>query len=415
MNLENIEPHEIINITNKDKVLLLLDGYDEIAFLSQDNRDYRDIMETVFQYKNVIMTSRPNAITENISSKFERKVENTGLDNEGIEKYVYKSFEYDKELGIQLKSFLDTHSQIKEICEAPINTALICLIGSDPKIRDKFRGSSNENFNISRLYGEIIECLNNRYLAKPSIYKIKTEANNHLKNIMSFLEQIAYESLSTTGKLVENKRVENNKDTLDIDEVIEQGLLRREGQNYQFIHLTFQEFLAARHLKNQLLDNHTKSKTANFIGEHRNEPKYLMTLKFLAGIASNDDSQELTKIFWEAATCNINGILELGIEKKITLLTHLLTQSKIKGEFDDRIPHLRQIQNLIYDIVLKDITIWEQQIIDSGYLSEAIVRIANEKLRNKEATFQGFKTSVEIIAALANRTEWVVKLKFMKV
>ncbi|HJD62992.1 MAG TPA: hypothetical protein LFW14_05505 [Rickettsia endosymbiont of Degeeriella rufa] len=140
-----------------------------------------------------------------------------------------------------------------------------------------------------------------------------------------------------------------------------------------------------------------------------------MTLKFLAGIASNDDSQELTKIFWEAATCNINGILELGIEKKITLLMHLLTKSKIKGEFDDRIPHLRQIQNLIYDIVLKDITIWEQQIIDSGYLSEAIVRIANEKLRNKEATFQGFKTSVEIIAALANRTEWVVKLKFMKV
>ena len=64
MNLENIEPREIINISNKDRVLLLLDGYDEVAFLSQDNRDYRDIMEAVFQYKNVIMSSRPNAITE---------------------------------------------------------------------------------------------------------------------------------------------------------------------------------------------------------------------------------------------------------------------------------------------------------------------------------------------------------------
>lgn len=163
---------------------------------------------------------------------------------------------------------------------------------------------------LSRLYGEIIDWLNNRYLAKTQHkYKNKTEANNHLKNIMSFLEQIAYESLKTTGKLVENKRVENNKDTLDIDEVIEQGLLRREGQNYQFIHLTFQEFLAARYLKNQLLDNHTKSKIASFIGEHRNEPKYLMTLKFLAGIASNDDSKELIEIFWETTTCNVNGIL----------------------------------------------------------------------------------------------------------
>lgn len=407
MNLENIEPHEIINISNKDRVLLLLDGYDEVAFLSQDNRDYQDIMEAVFQYKNIIMSSRPNAITENINNKFERKVENTGWDSEGIEKYVYKSFEHDQMLGVQLKSFLDTHSQIKEICEVPINTALICLIWNDSDIRNKFRGSGNEDFNISRLYGEIIEWLNNRYLAKTQHkYKSKTEANNHLKNIMSFLEQIAYESLSTTGKLVEN-----NKDTLDIDEVTEQGLLRREGQHYQFIHLTFQEFLAARYLKNQLLDNHTKSKTASFIGGHRNEPKYLMTLKFLAGIASNDDSKELTEIFWEAATCNVNGILELGIEKKITLLMHLLAQSKIKDEFDNRIPYLEQIQNLIDDTVLKNITIWEQHIIDSGYLSESIVRVVNEKLQSKEATFQELKTSAEIITALANRNEWGSKIK----
>lgn len=203
-------------------------------------------MEAVFQYKNVIMSSRPNAITENINNKFERKVENTGWDSEGIKKYVYKSFEYDKEFGTPLKSFLDTHSQIKEICEAPINTAIICLIWSDQEIRQNLQTTSNENFNISRLYSEIINWLNNRHLAKNRHkYKNKTEANNHLKNIMSFLEQIAYESLSTRGKLVESKLVESKKNTLDIDEVIEQGLLRREGQNYQFIHLTFQEFLAA--------------------------------------------------------------------------------------------------------------------------------------------------------------------------
>ncbi|WP_341791844.1 hypothetical protein [Rickettsia endosymbiont of Gonocerus acuteangulatus] len=227
---------------------------------------------------------------------------------------------------------------------------------------------------------------------------------------MRFLEKIAYESLKTTGKLVESKLVESKKDILDIDEVIEQGLLKREGHNYQFIHLTFQEFLAARYLKNQLLDNKHLTKTASFIGERRNEPKYLMTLKFLAGIANNDDSKELTEIFWEAATCNVNGILELGIEKKITLLMHLLAQSKINGEFNNRIPHLTQIQNLIDDIVLKDITIWEQPIIDSGYLSETIVKIVNEKLRIK-STFQELKTAIGIIAALANKNEWGSKTK----
>ncbi|HJD55855.1 MAG TPA: NACHT domain-containing protein [Rickettsia endosymbiont of Pyrocoelia pectoralis] len=405
---KDINPEEIRNINDKDKVLLLLDGYDEVAFLSQNNRDYRDIMGAIFQYKNVIMTSRPNAIMENISSKFKRIVENTGWDNEGIEKYVSKNFEHDRELGEQLKSFLAINSQIKEICEVPINSALICLVWNDEDIRDKFQKNSKEDFNISLLYQEVIGWVNKRYLEKTqSRYKSKTEANNHLKNIMSFLEQIAYESINSTGKLVESKLVERKKDTLDIDEIIEQGLLRREGKNYQFIHLTFQEYLAARYLKNKLANEEEKSKTASFIGERRNEPKYLMTMKFLAGIVSNNDSQELTEIFWQSVTCNVNGILELGIERKIILLMHLLAQSEI----DSRIPHLKQIQELIDDTVLKDIISWEQHIIESGYLSEAIVKTVNEKLQNKEVAFQEFKTAIEIIVGSVNRNEWGSKTK----
>ncbi|AFB23737.1 NACHT family NTPase [Rickettsia rickettsii str. Colombia] len=70
---------------------------------------------------------------------------------------------------MQLKSFLDTHSQIKEICEVPINTALICLVWSDQAIRDKFqKKNSNQDF-ISRLYSEVINWLNNRHIEKNKI------------------------------------------------------------------------------------------------------------------------------------------------------------------------------------------------------------------------------------------------------
>ncbi|MEG8230860.1 hypothetical protein O6R16_07640 [Candidatus Rickettsia tasmanensis] len=88
-----------------------------------------------------------------------------------------------------------------------------------------------------------------------------------------------------------------------------------------------------------------------------------MTLKFLAGMVSNENNQELIEIFWEAVTCNVDGILELGIERKIILLMHLLAQSKINEKFNSRIPYLKQIQELIDEIVLKDITDWEQHII----------------------------------------------------
>ncbi|KJV79129.1 MULTISPECIES: peptidase [spotted fever group] len=137
---KDIKLEDIKSIQDKDRILLLLDGYDEVAVLSQSNLDYRDIMDSVFQYKNIVMNSRPNAVIEAMSNRFERKVDNTGWDSEGIEQqYVHKNFEYDKELGTPLKIFLDTHSQIKAICEVPINTELICLVWSDQTIRDKFQ------------------------------------------------------------------------------------------------------------------------------------------------------------------------------------------------------------------------------------------------------------------------------------
>ncbi|WP_230455919.1 hypothetical protein [Rickettsia rickettsii] len=105
-----------------------------------------------------------------------------------------------------------------------------------------------------------------------------------------------------------------------------------------------------------------------------------MTLKFLAGMVSNENNQELIAIFWKAVTCNVDRILELGIERKIILLMHLLAQSNINGKFDSRIPNLKQILYLIDEVVLKDITGWEQHIIDSGYLSEAIVKTVTSRI-----------------------------------
>ncbi|MDE8612065.1 N-acetylglucosamine kinase, partial [Rickettsia felis] len=367
----------------------------------------------------------PNAVIEEMSNRFERKVENTGWDSEGIEQYVNKNFEYDKELGVQLKSFLDTHSQIKEICEVPINTALICLVWSDKDIRDKFQKNSDEDFNISQLYQEVVIWLGKKYFQKFENERIVNITDGQILSTpeLQFLQEIAFEALVNTGKLVTHQLIkakldDKNFKTLNIEKINKLGLLKAEetgesiiNLNHQFIHLTFQEYLAACYLKNQLADNNTKYKAANFIGKHRNDPKYLMTLKFLAGIVNNDNNQELIEIFWEAVTCNVDGILELGIERKIILLMHLLAQSKINGKFDNRIPNLTQIQNLIDDIVLKDITIWEQHIIDSGYLSEKIIKTVNEKLRKSKTDFQELKASVGIITSLVNRHEWGSKTK----
>ena len=45
-----------------------------------------------------------------------------------------------------------------------------------------------------------------------------------------------------------------------------------------------------------------------------------MTLKFMAGIITRDQNKSNTKvaqIFWDAIICNIDGMIELGVETKI--------------------------------------------------------------------------------------------------
>ena len=82
---------------NKDKILLLLDGYDEIAHLkiikSEDTKEeYERLFTEIFTYKYVVLTSRPNAVDKVMREKFDRNIENTGLDQDGIKQYFVQYF-----------------------------------------------------------------------------------------------------------------------------------------------------------------------------------------------------------------------------------------------------------------------------------------------------------------------------------
>ena len=82
---------------NKDKILLLLDGYDEIAHLkiSEKKSEYNQLYDEIFSYKYVVLTSRPNAVDKVMRDKFDRKIENTGLDHAAIKRYFEQYFEKD--------------------------------------------------------------------------------------------------------------------------------------------------------------------------------------------------------------------------------------------------------------------------------------------------------------------------------
>ena len=83
------EPLELSDMywpSQNEKILLLIDGFDEVAHKRTD-KDFKRLFEEIFQHDNLILTSRPNAIDKDLEQKFDRKIENTGLDNSGIQQY----------------------------------------------------------------------------------------------------------------------------------------------------------------------------------------------------------------------------------------------------------------------------------------------------------------------------------------
>ena len=49
-----------------------------------------------------------------------------------------------------------------------------------------------------------------------------------------------------------------------------------------------------------------------------------MALKFLAGIIYKENNEKLTIAFWESMTCNIDGVIDLGIDRKVELFMNML-------------------------------------------------------------------------------------------
>ena len=379
-------------LDKRENVLLLMDGYDEIAHLA-NNSDHiaSEIIEEILSYPNLILTTRPHARLVS-TMVFDRKLENLGLDLDGVFRYVDVNFKEKTDLQYGLKDFLKANPYVQSMCTFPINAAMLCLIWSDEKIREKFKGK----FHITNLYQEVMFWLGKRYVKKFSdeesmvhLKKYRTDQEMSESQVLSLEEarlttEVAYYSfcekksrLAVNPSLIQ-KLIDDNPRYKELTVVMldKYGLLKPDGiedvanQNRYFIHLTFQEYLTAYRLKEKLSSKETRKETTKFITKHRNDPIFLTTFKFLAGLISKESDHQLEQAFWDAILCNIDGVIEVGLEQKVTLWMHLFEQVVDKEDLKLRNPNIELMANLIDKVVLENLLDWRQQIIYSGYLSD---------------------------------------------
>ena len=291
-------------------VLLMLDGFDELSPELRKNSLFLELI-TGRRLTNctLFVTSRPYAsqILKSLEI-FSRHVEILGFSEDHIKDCIKSAFpeESDKGKLDDLIQSLTSREDLLSLCYVPMNCAIVIAV---------YRGEELSLPNtVTELYKMYLTRALERYVRKTHlerIHKIRLESlPGDLDKRLNALAGIAYKLLINDKFIFSQEDLETcgvagmelEKMGLVTSFTIEDGY--GETENFQFLHLTIQEFLAAWHAS-QLCPE----EQAGIICDFSNSRLKLMRY-FLAGITKLQDQnvrEAFNQSFNDALTLDTPG------------------------------------------------------------------------------------------------------------
>ena len=295
-------------LKNPQKVLLIFDGIDEFKDNSKIGTENKKP-----QFKNsvdekmplsalyaklttgillkgaaVLTTTRPTALSCIESIRFHKILEILGFSSEQVEEYVTKFAEEDKEAGDTVKRHITSNINILSLCYIPASCFIIC---SSLFKMVKFHASKGLNLptSLTGIYKRAVkifylrhseECRNKPFTRKDfESDDLPPEEEKKLEK----LEKLAFEGIKEGRLIFGANEVRGMEDSALFHRLPDREVdsFSSEGQ-FCFIHLTMQEFFAAKHLTNM---SETELKT--FVQMNIKEGKWQLVFQFVAGLMEN--------------------------------------------------------------------------------------------------------------------------------
>ena len=277
-----------------ESVLVIADGWDELgeSQRQQDSFLYQFLFGNRFCLMSVVVTSRPSASAPlHELPDIDRFVEVRGFSKEHIVEYIQSEFTSDQGKADRLREQLEGNPLVESVCSVPLNCAIVCHLWRT--LEKAFPATMTE------LCTKIILNLVLRNIRKLDAYKSVLELPKFdslpadLQQSWWLLCEFAFQVLEKDQLVFSQEELEAFfPEGLVLDKrILCFGLLQSAGSvgvgiPFHFLHLTFQEYLAALHLARQPTDKQFenfrrhKSKSSS---QHR----FKMVWKFFFGINSN--------------------------------------------------------------------------------------------------------------------------------
>ena len=217
----------------------------------------------------VLVTSRPTALDISSKLKFDQTVEILGFTSDKIEKYVEQFCANNNKTDLKLKiwSHIESSSELKNLCYIPVNCFIVCVSLS------QCLDDSKEH--LPTTLTELYEVALN-YFKK---HHDRNQDEESYENVLKKLQQLAFNGMKNDTLIFPGQLVDKEMKESGLLHCLSNAIFEIQTQ-VCFIHLTVQEFLAAKHI----LETKKRKKIEAFISSHVKIGKWHLVLQFLAGL-----------------------------------------------------------------------------------------------------------------------------------
>ena len=240
---------------NQEKVLLILDGLDELPTRSKCHVD-KLLNRQILPFCFVLVTCRQErGISARKEFQFEIHFQIEGFTNKAASDFVMRYFEnISPTNGAKLMAEIKENTLLQALLNNPLNLLLLCVVFEDSQ--GKLPSSRTE------LYQTIVCCLLRRYCAKHSLISHSDDRilQKQFEESMLALGELAWKSLLKDRHSFSEEELASLERRTDGLVARHIGLIFKEASvkkmnpsdEYYFLHKTFQEFLAASYLAHSL-------------------------------------------------------------------------------------------------------------------------------------------------------------------
>ena len=253
-------------------VLFILDGFDELPKTLQQESFLLDLIKgCVLPASTILVTSRPSATAELLSSCHSKHIEILGFTQESVKEYASSIFSSDSE---QLGKFINYISAsenpaINSLMYIPLNAAIIVQIYIDCK------SDALLPHTLTELYTLLCLTILNRDL------KIRVRVEKFDDLPADLLEQFLHLSHIAFEGILHEKVIFHTlpPDLVHFGFLDAVSALYGGGRvSYNFLHLTLQEFFAAYHI------SHLGNSGLEVFKQHGKNKRWNVVWRFVAGL-----------------------------------------------------------------------------------------------------------------------------------